>query len=118
MGTRNEKNLDEVFHALADTTRRKILRMIADREYKVTELAKPFDMSLNAISKHLKVLERAGLLNRTVDGRVHRCAMNHEPLHKAADEIEYYKKFWESRLDDLEKFLHEASQNKESKKLK
>ncbi len=118
MSSRDEKYLDEVFHALADTTRRKILRMIVDREYKLTELAEPFDMSLNAISKHLKVLERAGLLNRTVDGRVHRCAMNHEPLHKVVDEIEYYKKFWESRLDDLEKFLHEASQTKETKKLK
>ncbi|MBP9706205.1 MAG: winged helix-turn-helix transcriptional regulator [Oligoflexales bacterium] len=109
MTLKSEMALDLIFHALSDSTRRKILKMIVVREYKVTELAEPFKMSLNAISKHLKVLERAGLLNRTIDGRVHRCAMNYEPMYKVANEIEYYKKFWESRLDELEKYLHAAT---------
>ena len=74
----------------------------------VTELAEPYRMSLNAISKHLKVLEKAGLLKRTVDGRVHRCAMDAEPLTQAMDVIHEYQAFWGRQLDALDEFLTNA----------
>ena len=99
------KPLDRIFHALADDTRRRILRLIAEKERTVSEIAEPFDISLPAVSKHLKVLEAAGLLERTVDGRVHRCVLNGEPLERAADVIREYQRFWGAQLDSLEEFL-------------
>ncbi len=99
------KGLDRVFHALSDRTRREILRMLAHREYTVGELADPFRMSLAAVSKHIKVLEEAGLLERAKDGRIHRCSINAAPLRKAQDVIRYYQQFWESRFNALERFL-------------
>ena len=73
-------NMDHIFHALADETRRSILMRIKDEEYTVSELAEPYDMSLAAVSKHLKVLEKAGLINRTKQGKIHWCGMVEDPI--------------------------------------
>jgi DNA-binding transcriptional ArsR family regulator len=117
MFEQNSKELDRIFHALSDSTRRKILRAIAEKAVKVTDLAEPFEMSLNAVSKHLKVLEAAGLLKRTIDGRVHRCSMNFEPLIEAKNLIQYYQTFWNQHLDALEELLTtEKKHGKKSRK--
>ena len=97
----NDQQLDLVFGALADTTRRRILARLAVGEATVGGLAAPFEISRPAISKHLKVLERAGLIHRTRDGRVRRCELEAEPLHKASEWVERYREFWEGRLDAL-----------------
>jgi DNA-binding transcriptional ArsR family regulator len=97
--------LDEVFGALADPTRRSILARLTKGDALVTELAEPFEMSLSAVSKHVRVLERAGLVHRTVVGREHRCALSPRPLRAAADWVEHYRAFWEMRLDALEQFI-------------
>jgi len=98
-------NLDLVFHALSDPTRRSILRLVAKKEKRIKELSDPFDMSLAAISKHLKVLERAGLVNRRKSGREFYMSMNQEALISADQWISFYKKFWVQQLDSLEKHL-------------
>lgn len=100
-------DLDKVFHALADPTRREILWRIAQREYTVTELAEPFDMTLAAVSKHIKVLEHAALLRQTRAGRIHRCQLNPAPLKDAAALIAYLERFWGDRLASLAQFLGE-----------
>ena len=97
--------LDAVFHALSDSTRRAILARLANGDAVVTELAEPFEMSLPAISKHLNVLEKAGLLQRHKDGRIRRCELNAGPLETASDWISFYKQFWNSQLDSLAKYL-------------
>jgi len=107
--------LDATFGALADPTRRAILARLARGEAMVTELAAPFAMSLPAISKHLRVLESAGLLQREIDGRVHRCRLAADPMKDAAGWIAQYRAFWETQLDALEKYL-EATAGKEKKK--
>ncbi len=104
------EELNHVFHALADTTRRGILARLAQGEALVTELAEPFDMSLPAISKHLNVLEKAGLLQRHKDGRIRRCQLNAGPLEDAADWIKFYRQFWETRLDSLAEYLENKGQ--------
>ena len=91
--------------ALSDPTRRAILARLAAADVAVTELAEPFDMSLPAISKHLDVLERAGLLSREKHGRIRRCHMQHEPLQQAADWIDWYRQFWDVRLARLDSYL-------------
>ena len=98
-------DLDAVFHALADPTRRAMLRALALSECTVSELAKPFEMSLAAASKHVKVLEGAGLIDRTVEGRTHICRLNAKPMHSTLQWIRYYEKFWGERLDVLESRL-------------
>jgi len=95
-------SLDGVFHALSDPTRRAMLRALAGGERNIGELAKPFAMSFAAASKHVKVLEGAGLLRRRVEGRVHRCAINAAPLAKADEWLRFYESFWNDRLDALE----------------
>jgi DNA-binding transcriptional ArsR family regulator len=100
-----EQTLDVTFFALADRTRRAILARLARGEASVTELAEPFDMSLPAVSKHLRVLEDAGLLARTRDGRVHRLRVDAAPMKPAAEWIERYRDFWEARLDALDQYL-------------
>ncbi|HEV2852768.1 MAG TPA: metalloregulator ArsR/SmtB family transcription factor [Thermoanaerobaculia bacterium] len=94
--------LDSVFHALADPTRRAMLRSLAVQERTVTELAEPFRMSLAAASKHVKTLERAGLVQRTVRGRTHICRLDPKPLADAQEWIRFYERFWNERLDALE----------------
>ena len=96
-----DDQLDQVFHALADRTRRALLARLAEGPAMVTELAGPFDMSLPAVSKHVRVLEASGLLVREVDGRVHRCSLNAEQLSEAERWFEHYRNFWESKLDAL-----------------
>src|SRR2546422_4578643 len=93
--------LDKAFAALADPTRRAILARLALGETSVTELAEPFEMSLPAISKHLKVLERAGLVARGREAQWRPCRLEAGPLQDAAGWIEHYRRFWEERLDRL-----------------
>ncbi len=97
--------LDRTFGALGDPTRRAILARLAERSRTVSEIAEPFDMSLNAVSKHLRVLERAGLIQRKVRGREHHCSLEAEPLRQVASWAEQYRSFWEKRLDALEGYL-------------
>jgi len=106
----SDAQLDRIFHALADTTRRAILARLSQGEALVTELAEPFDMSLPAISKHLNVLEKAGLLQRHKDGRIRRCQLNAGPLENAADWIKFYRQFWETQLDSLAEYLERKGQ--------
>ena len=101
--------LDQVFMALADSTRRRMVHMLAERACSVSELAAPFDMSLAAVSKHLKVLEQAGLVQRTIQGRVHACTLRPESLTGALDWISIYRNFWSRRLDALAESLEESS---------
>jgi DNA-binding transcriptional ArsR family regulator len=97
--------LDGVFHALADPTRRAMLRSLATGERNIGELAAPFRMSLAAVSKHVKVLESAGLLRRKVQGRSHICRIEPSPLAAADRWLRYYERFWNKRLDALEALL-------------
>src|ERR1700735_4529450 len=106
--------LDATFAALSDATRRGILARLATGEASVTELAKPYEMSLPAVSKHLRVLESAGLVARSKDGRVHRCRLEAAPLKSAAEWIEHYRRFWEAQFDSLARFLEDSS-SKEKK---
>ena len=98
-------SLNQTYAAIAHPTRRAILVRLIQSEARVTELAEPFDISLNAISKHLRVLERAQLVRRRIKGRDHYLSVNIEPLQEAAKWIETYQKFWEERVDALETFL-------------
>ena len=97
--------LDAVFHALGDATRRRMLRNLADGERSVGELAAPFAMSLAAASKHVKALERAGLVRRRIMGRTHLCRLEAQPLAGAHEWIGFYERFWNGRLDILEGLL-------------
>jgi DNA-binding transcriptional ArsR family regulator len=97
--------LDAVFHALADPTRRALLRSLAAQPLTVGELAGPFAISLAAVSKHLKVLEAAGLVRRSVQGRVHTCSLDAQPLHAGMEWLRHYEKFWNRRLDALQALL-------------
>lgn len=98
--------LDTVYGALADPSRRAILSRLADAgELRVTEVAEPFPLSLNAVSKHIKVLERSGLVRRRIDGRDHWLSLDPEPLAHAWAWLSIYQRFWESRLDTLDAFL-------------
>src|SRR5215475_7459857 len=99
--------LSSTFSALADPTRRAILARLALKELSVTELAEPFEMSLPAISKHLKVLERAGLIARGREAQWRPCKLKAAPLKDAADWLDHYRKFWEQSFDRLEAYLHE-----------
>ncbi|MBN9513499.1 MAG: helix-turn-helix transcriptional regulator [Alphaproteobacteria bacterium] len=102
--------LSSTFAALADPTRRAILARLTLGETTVGDLAEPFDMSLPAISKHLKVLERAGLISRGRDAQRRPCRLAAEPLHEIADWVATYRRFWEQRLDRLEDYLRAAQQ--------
>jgi DNA-binding transcriptional ArsR family regulator len=104
--------LDTVFHALGDATRRRMLGELAGGARTVSELAEPFDMSLAAASKHIKVLESAGLLSREVRGRTHVCRLEPGPLASAYEWLAFYEHFWTSRLDILERLLREDDARK------
>jgi DNA-binding transcriptional ArsR family regulator len=103
------ESLNTTFSALADPTRRAILSRLASGEASVTELAEPFDMSLPAISKHLKVLERAGLIARGREAQWRPCRLEAGPLKDATDWLLSYQSFWKGSLDALESYLGEAS---------
>src|ERR1700722_13554347 len=107
--------LSETFGALADPTRRAILARLASGEASVTELAAPFEMSMPAISKHLKVLERAGLIARGREAQWRPCRLQAAPLQDVAGWIEHYRRFWEQSFDRLDDFLG-GWKKKESKK--
>jgi DNA-binding transcriptional ArsR family regulator len=106
-------SLDATFGALSDSTRRAILARLARGEATVKELAAPFNVSLPAISKHLRVLESAGLLHREIDGRVHHCRLAANPMKDAASWIAQYRAFWGTQFDALQKYL-ETTANKET----
>ncbi len=111
--------LDVVFHALADPTRRAMLAQLALHEMSVNELAEPFDISLPAVSKHLKVLERAGLVTRGRNAQYRPCKLNPAALKPVDDWLEEYRALWEQRLDRLEAYLAElqaAPKTKEKKR--
>jgi DNA-binding transcriptional ArsR family regulator len=117
--------LDTVFRALADPTRRAMLRRLSESEASVGELSAPFmearsGMSLAAASKHIKVLEQAGLVDRIVQGRTHYCRLNSSPLSSASEWLRYYERFWAERLDDLERALRAdaKAKSKRSKRKK
>ena len=110
----SSKLLDRTFGALADPTRRRILAQLAQGEECVTDLARPHAMSLAAVSKHLIVLEKAGLVKRRRDGRVHSLRLETKPMQEAQAWIDRYRKFWEGNLDQFEKYL-EKLQTKETK---
>jgi DNA-binding transcriptional ArsR family regulator len=107
--------LDAAFSALADPTRRAILARLALGETTVNELAEPFDMSLPNISKHLKVLENAGLISRSRDAQRRPCKIEPEPLREVSAWVEAYRKLWEGRFDRLDDYLKQL-QDKEDKK--
>jgi DNA-binding transcriptional ArsR family regulator len=100
--------LDRTFAALGDSTRRAILSRLARGEATVGELARPFRISRPAISKHLRVLEDAGLVRRTRAGRVNRCALEPGPMQAAAEWVEQYRAFWEGQLASLAHFMEET----------
>ena len=102
--------LSTTFSALADPTRRAILARLSEGPATVSELAEPFDMTLPAISKHLKVLERAGLIRRGRDAQWRPCSINAQPLKDVADYVERYRKHWEESLDRLDDYLKELQQ--------
>jgi DNA-binding transcriptional ArsR family regulator len=100
----NEARLDLAFGALADKTRRAILRRLSAGDITVGELAEPFEMSRPAISKHLRVLERAGLVRTDREGRISRCTLNASALQEAASWMDEYRVFWEDRLEALARY--------------
>ena len=97
--------LNLIFSALSDPTRRAMLLKLADTEQSIASLSSPFDISKSAVTKHIKVLEKAGLLKRTIDGRVHHCQLTVEPLHAASDWMAFYQQFWHNKLDALDSYL-------------
>jgi DNA-binding transcriptional ArsR family regulator len=111
-------HLNTVFHALGDATRRQMLRELSEGERTVGQLAEPFAISLAAASKHIKVLENAGLIRREVRGRTHLCRLDPGPLASAQAWLSFYECFWTGHLDVLERLLREddAPQSKPAKK--
>jgi DNA-binding transcriptional ArsR family regulator len=111
-------HLSTTLAALADPTRRAVLARLTSGDLSVTELAEPFAMSLPAVSKHLKVLERAGLIARGRDAQWRPCRLQASPLKDVADWVEHYRRFWEESLDRLGDYLHElqAKEKKHAKK--
>ena len=107
--------LDTVFHALGDATRRRMLRELVSGERTVSQLAEPFAMSLAAASKHIKVLENAGLIHREVRGRTHLCRLDPGPLASAHQWLSFYERFWIDRLDALERLLRTEDSHKSPK---
>lgn len=111
----HSNTLDRVFGALADPTRRRILAQLAEGDDCVTSIARPHKMSLAAVSKHLIVLEKAGLLRRRRDGRVHSIALEAEPMREAQAWIDRYRKFWDANLDQFEAYLGKLQKTENTK---
>jgi len=114
----SSEHLNATFSALADPTRRAILARLASGETSVSELAEPFEMSMPAISKHLKVLERAGLIERGREAQWRPCRLAAAPLKDASDWLERYRRFWEEAFDRLDDYLRELQQNESKPKEK
>ncbi len=109
-------HLSATLAALADPTRRAILARLASGETSVTELARPFEMSLPAVTKHLKVLERVGLITRSREAQWRPCKLEAKPLQDVSDWVEQYRRFWEQSFDRLEDYLHELQAQKSKTK--
>ncbi|MBX3577330.1 MAG: winged helix-turn-helix transcriptional regulator [Rhizobiaceae bacterium] len=107
--------LDAVFHALSDATRRRMLARLASGEASVGELARPFAMSFAGASKHVKVLESAGLVRRRIDGRIHHCRLEAAPLAEADAWLRHYERYWTRTLDRLEALLKAEDRPKHDK---
>ncbi len=104
------QSLDQVFGALADPTRRVIVDRLTLGDATVGELAEPFDMSRPAVSKHLRVLERAGLVDRRIEGRITRCSLRTESLRQASEWVDRYRQYWEGQLDRFSSYLDEQAE--------
>jgi DNA-binding transcriptional ArsR family regulator len=109
----SDDQLDLVFHAISDRTRRSLLARLAQGPVMVTELARPFDMTLPGVAKHIRVLERARLVSRTVDGRIHRCSLAPEPFREAEQWLSHYRSFWMDTLDGLARYAEKKKQGKQ-----
>ncbi|MEQ8830618.1 MAG: metalloregulator ArsR/SmtB family transcription factor [Alphaproteobacteria bacterium] len=103
-------DLNTVFHALGDATRRRMLSDLAGGDRTVSQLAEPYEMSLAAASKHIKALEKAGLIRREIQGRTHVCRLDPAPLAGAHEWLSFYERFWTGRLDTLERLLREEDE--------
>lgn len=104
--SQDSAQLDLIFSALSDSTRRAMLLKLADKEQSIADLSAPFNISKSAVTKHVKVLEKAGLLQRTIEGRVHNCRLAVDPLHTASDWMAFYQKFWNNKLDSLDSYFN------------
>lgn len=107
----SEQKLNRVFSALSDPTRRAMLLRLAEEEVSVAELSKPFSITKSAITKHLKVLENAGLLHRTIEGRVHHCRLKPAPLAAVSNWVSFYERFWNKKFDALDAYLEETGKD-------
>jgi len=115
MGERSPATLDRVFSAVSDPTRRAILARLAESDARVTDVARAFPISLNSTSKHIRILEGAGLVRRNVRGREHILSLEAAPLADAAAWIEHYRQFWSDQLAALEAFVASRADTEESK---
>ena len=106
----DDERLDRVFRALGDRTRRSILGRLKEGPAKVSDLARPYAMSLPAVGKHLRMLERAGLVRRDIEGRVHHCSLSPMPMRDAEQWMDQYRQFWEETLSALSDHLQKPSQ--------
>ena len=104
----DENRLDLVFRALGDRTRRSLLARLQAAPSRITDLAEPFEMTLPAVSKHIRVLERAGLVRRNVDGRVHVCALQANAMQGASEWLDRYRVFWDANLESLAGFVERS----------
>lgn len=109
----NTSPLNDTFAALSDPTRRAIIARLARGSATVTEIAEPFDMSLPAVSKHLRILELAGLLVRHKEGRTHHCQLNPEPLKAASSWLTDYEQYWQGQFESLAKFLTDTADSED-----
>ena len=116
MVEQNTARLDAVFQALSDPTRRAIIQRLADGERSIGELAFPFRMTFAGASKHIKALEKAGLMRRRVQGRTHLCQLDPRRLAEAHNWLSFYRRFWTLRLDDLERELRKSEPRKRRSK--
>lgn len=114
MVNNRETVLDLAFHALADRTRRDILKRLAKGEMSISHLAQTYDMSLVAVSKHVRVLEKAGLVVATKEGRVNRCTMRFEPLIAASNQIAFYMQFWSQQMEGLDQYVQGVMESKKA----
>jgi DNA-binding transcriptional ArsR family regulator len=107
-----DDRLDAVFGALGDRTRRALLARLARRPAMITELAQPFDMSLPAVSRHIRVLESAGLVRRAIDGRVHQCTLDVKPFEAVDRWLGFYRTFWRENLDSLAHYVESGEKSR------
>lgn len=113
-GRPDEQTLDRVFSALSDPVRRALLARLDDGEFLVSELAEPFDISLQAVSKHIQVLVAAGLIEQERTGRISRCRLNAGPIYQAAVWVNRYSKYWQTQFDTLAAWLDDIDTNRET----